>query len=104
MLLLLISIPAAQRVRWDAAVFFMLLCLGYESQHPASIVSSATSRATYNYEHRYRHKLLIGHPVKTLLLHTSPSHLKAFWLIASAFVRWYEEPALTRRFGADYEA
>ena len=28
----------------------------------------------------------------------------AFWVIAAAFVRWYEEPALTRRFGADYEA
>jgi|SRR5215203_223538 len=28
----------------------------------------------------------------------------AFWLIAAAFVRWHEEPALTRRFGADYEA
>ena len=27
-----------------------------------------------------------------------------FWLITAAFVRWYEEPALTRRFGADYEA
>jgi protein-S-isoprenylcysteine O-methyltransferase Ste14 len=28
----------------------------------------------------------------------------AIWLIAAAFVRWYEEPTLTRRFGADYEA
>ncbi len=28
----------------------------------------------------------------------------AFWLFAAAFVRWYEEPAPTRRFGADYEA
>jgi protein-S-isoprenylcysteine O-methyltransferase Ste14 len=28
----------------------------------------------------------------------------AVWLIAAAFVRFYEEPALTRRFGADYEA
>jgi len=28
----------------------------------------------------------------------------AFWLIAAAFVHWYEEPTLTRRFGADYEA
>src|SRR5918993_3854656 len=28
----------------------------------------------------------------------------AFWLIAAAFVRFYEEPALTRQFGADYEA
>ena len=28
----------------------------------------------------------------------------AFWLMAAAFVRFYEEPALTRRFGADYEA
>jgi protein-S-isoprenylcysteine O-methyltransferase Ste14 len=28
----------------------------------------------------------------------------ASWLIAAAFVRWYEEPTLTRRFGADYEA
>ena len=28
----------------------------------------------------------------------------AAWLIAAAFVRWYEEPTLTRRFGADYEA
>jgi protein-S-isoprenylcysteine O-methyltransferase Ste14 len=28
----------------------------------------------------------------------------AIWLIAAAFVRWYEEPALTRRFGTDFEA
>jgi protein-S-isoprenylcysteine O-methyltransferase Ste14 len=28
----------------------------------------------------------------------------AIWLIAAAFVRWYEEPTLTRRFGAGYEA
>ena len=28
----------------------------------------------------------------------------AFWLFAAVFVRWYEEPALIRRFGADYEA
>jgi protein-S-isoprenylcysteine O-methyltransferase Ste14 len=28
----------------------------------------------------------------------------AIWLIAAAFVRWYEEPALTRRFGTGYEA
>jgi protein-S-isoprenylcysteine O-methyltransferase Ste14 len=26
------------------------------------------------------------------------------WLITAAFVRFYEEPALRRRFGADYEA
>src|ERR671939_749517 len=26
------------------------------------------------------------------------------WLIATAFVRFYEEPALARRFGADYDA
>jgi protein-S-isoprenylcysteine O-methyltransferase Ste14 len=25
-------------------------------------------------------------------------------LVVAAFVRWYEEPTLTRRFGADYEA
>ena len=28
----------------------------------------------------------------------------ALWLISSAFVRWYEEPTRTRRFGANYEA
>src|SRR5215218_8292491 len=28
----------------------------------------------------------------------------ALWLISAAFVRWYEEPTLRRRFGADYEA
>src|SRR5829696_4259332 len=28
----------------------------------------------------------------------------ALWLISAVFVRWYEEPTLTRRFGADYEA
>jgi protein-S-isoprenylcysteine O-methyltransferase Ste14 len=28
----------------------------------------------------------------------------AVWLITAAFVRFYEEPTLTRRFGADYEA
>ena len=28
----------------------------------------------------------------------------AAWLVVAAFVRWYEEPTLARRFGADYEA
>src|SRR5215207_11237959 len=28
----------------------------------------------------------------------------ALWLVSAAFVRWYAEPTLTRRFGADYEA
>jgi protein-S-isoprenylcysteine O-methyltransferase Ste14 len=28
----------------------------------------------------------------------------AIWLVAAAFVRWYEEPTLTHRFGEDYEA
>jgi protein-S-isoprenylcysteine O-methyltransferase Ste14 len=27
----------------------------------------------------------------------------ATWLLVAAFVRWYEEPTLTRRFGEDYE-
>ena len=27
----------------------------------------------------------------------------ATWLVVAAFVRWYEEPTLTRRFGEDYE-
>lgn len=26
------------------------------------------------------------------------------WLLPAAFVRWYEEPTLARRFGAEYEA
>jgi protein-S-isoprenylcysteine O-methyltransferase Ste14 len=28
----------------------------------------------------------------------------AAWLLVAGFVRWYEEPTLTRRFGEDYEA
>jgi protein-S-isoprenylcysteine O-methyltransferase Ste14 len=28
----------------------------------------------------------------------------AAWLVVATFVRFYEEPTLTRRFGADYEA
>jgi protein-S-isoprenylcysteine O-methyltransferase Ste14 len=28
----------------------------------------------------------------------------AVWLITASFVRWYEEPTLTRQFGADYLA
>ena len=35
----------------------------------------------------------------TLLLYAAGA-----WLITAAFVRFYEEPTLTRRFGADYEA
>ena len=27
----------------------------------------------------------------------------AVWIAAAAFVRWYEEPALVRRFGVDYD-
>jgi protein-S-isoprenylcysteine O-methyltransferase Ste14 len=34
-----------------------------------------------------------------LLVYAAP-----LWLISAGFVRWYEEPTLTRRFGADYEA
>jgi protein-S-isoprenylcysteine O-methyltransferase Ste14 len=41
--------------------------------------------------------LLLGQVV--LLLYAA-----ALLLIAATFVRWYEEPTLTRRFGADYEA
>jgi protein-S-isoprenylcysteine O-methyltransferase Ste14 len=41
--------------------------------------------------------LLLGRPV--LLL-----YLAVVWLVSATFVRWYEEPALTRRFGAQYEA
>jgi len=26
------------------------------------------------------------------------------WITVASFVRWYEEPALARRFGAQYEA
>jgi protein-S-isoprenylcysteine O-methyltransferase Ste14 len=44
-----------------------------------------------------RDQLLLGQ--LGLLLYAA-----AFWLITAAFVRWYEEPALIRRFGADYEA
>jgi protein-S-isoprenylcysteine O-methyltransferase Ste14 len=28
----------------------------------------------------------------------------AAWVVTAAFVRWYEEPTLTRQFGAEYEA
>ncbi len=35
----------------------------------------------------------------TLLLYAA-----AAWLVVAAFVRFYEEPTLTRRFGTDYEA
>jgi protein-S-isoprenylcysteine O-methyltransferase Ste14 len=41
--------------------------------------------------------LLLGQVV--LLLYAA-----VLWLPVAAFVRWYEEPALTRRFGADYQA
>lgn len=41
--------------------------------------------------------LLLGQPY--LLLYGA-----ALWLVVAAFVRWYEEPTLARRFGADYEA
>ena len=27
-----------------------------------------------------------------------------FWVVTAAFVQWYEEPTLTRQFGAEYEA
>jgi protein-S-isoprenylcysteine O-methyltransferase Ste14 len=41
--------------------------------------------------------LLLGRPV--LLAYAA-----LLWLVFAAFVRLYEEPALTARFGADYEA
>jgi protein-S-isoprenylcysteine O-methyltransferase Ste14 len=41
--------------------------------------------------------LLLGQPI--LLLYAA-----AFLAVTAAFVRWYEEPALRRRFGACYEA
>jgi protein-S-isoprenylcysteine O-methyltransferase Ste14 len=41
--------------------------------------------------------LLLGQPI--LLPYAA-----ALWLIVASFVRFYEEPALSRRFGAQYEA
>jgi protein-S-isoprenylcysteine O-methyltransferase Ste14 len=41
--------------------------------------------------------LTLGQPV---LL----AYAVALWLVAASFVRWYEEPTLSRRFGARYEA
>jgi len=41
--------------------------------------------------------LVLGQPV--LLLYAA-----AGWAVMGAFVRWYEEPVLARRFGAHYEA
>jgi protein-S-isoprenylcysteine O-methyltransferase Ste14 len=41
------------------------------------------------------------------LLFASPALLvyaAAAWLVPAAFVRWYEEPTLARRYGAEYEA
>jgi protein-S-isoprenylcysteine O-methyltransferase Ste14 len=31
------------------------------------------------------------------------AYAAAFWCVTAAFVHWYEEPNLTRRFGADYD-
>jgi protein-S-isoprenylcysteine O-methyltransferase Ste14 len=41
--------------------------------------------------------LLLGQPVLV-------GYAAAVWLATAAFVRWYEEPALARRFGAEYQA
>jgi protein-S-isoprenylcysteine O-methyltransferase Ste14 len=41
--------------------------------------------------------LMLGQPV---LL----GYAAAVWITVAAFVRWYEEPALARQFGAQYEA
>ena len=41
--------------------------------------------------------LLLGQPI---LL----AYAVVLWLIVASFVRFYEEPTLSRRFGADYEA
>lgn len=41
--------------------------------------------------------LLFGRPV--LLLYAA-----GMWAVTAAFVRWYEEPSLLRRFGAEYQA
>jgi protein-S-isoprenylcysteine O-methyltransferase Ste14 len=44
-------------------------------------------------------------PVRRFLGHLSLLlYGAALWLIVAAFVRWYEEPTLIRRFGADYVA
>jgi hypothetical protein len=45
----------------------------------------------------------LGGLSRTLVAHAK-QYAAAIWLTAAAFVRFYEEPALTRRFGADYEA
>jgi protein-S-isoprenylcysteine O-methyltransferase Ste14 len=41
--------------------------------------------------------LVLGQPV---LL----GYAAAVWVTVASFVRWYEEPALARQFGAQYEA
>jgi protein-S-isoprenylcysteine O-methyltransferase Ste14 len=70
-----------------------------------------TQRLVVSGFHRYvRNPIYLGSLlifVGEALLFGRPSLLAyaaAGWAGAAAFVRWYEEPALARRFGAEYEA
>ena len=42
--------------------------------------------------------------IGTAAFFVAAPYAAAVWAAAAAFVHWYEEPALTRQFGAEYEA
>jgi protein-S-isoprenylcysteine O-methyltransferase Ste14 len=99
--LLVVSVPVLVRAFWQFAVE------GLGTPAPVAPTKRLVVRGAYRYVRNPMYLAVLGAIVGQALLLAQPRLLIYALVILAAFVsfvRWYEEPTLTRQFGAEYEA
>jgi protein-S-isoprenylcysteine O-methyltransferase Ste14 len=99
--LLVVSVPVLVRAFWQFAVE------GLGTPAPVAPTKRLVVRGAYRYVRNPMYLAVLGAIVGQALLLAQPRLLIYALVILAAFVsfvRWYEEPTLTRQFGPEYEA
>lgn len=99
--LLVVSVPVLVRAFWQFAVE------GLGTPAPVAPTKTLVVGGLYRYVRNPMYLAVLGAIVGQALLLAQPGLLVYAMVILAAFasfVRWYEEPTLSRQFGADYDA
>ncbi len=100
-MLLVVSVPVLVRAFWQFAVE------GLGTPAPVAPTKTLVVGGLYRYVRNPMYLAVLGAIVGQALLLGQPRLLIYALVILTAFVsfvRWYEEPTLTRQFGAEYDA
>lgn len=99
--LLVVSVPVLVRAFWQFAVE------GLGTPAPVAPTKTLVVGGLYRYVRNPMYLAVLGAIVGQALLLAQPGLFVYAMVILAAFasfVRWYEEPTLSRQFGADYDA